>query len=445
MIINDTIFALATARGRAGISVFRISGEAAGTAFLALTSRKRLPEPRRAIRCRMVDPSIGGTLDDGLAIWFPGPASFTGEDVMELHCHGGRATYEAIATALGALPGLRMAEPGEFSKRAFLAGKIDLTEAEAIADLVDAETDAQRRQALAQLDGGLSSCLEGWRAEVVDILAYSEAWIDFPDEDLPPDVEAAARQKIDSLAAEIARFLDDNRRGERLRDGLQVVILGAPNAGKSSLLNALVEREAAIVSEKAGTTRDVIEVHLDLGGWPVTLSDTAGLREGTDTVEKEGIRRALDRAYAADVCLVLFDKTVAEDKASLDLLSLPGAIAVLTKTDLKFQAMPWRIRPGMAAVSAKTGEGLPELLGLLEERSIALMGASGGTAPLTRLRHRSALRECVNALRGASATVAPELFAENLRQGARALGSITGRVDIEDLLDVIFADFCIGK
>ena len=445
MAVNDTIFALATAPGRAGISVFRISGAGAGAALLAVTSREALPRPRRSIRCRMVEPSSRALLDDGLAVWFPGPTSFTGEDVAELHCHGGRATFEAIAAALDAIPGLRLAEPGEFSKRAFLAGKIDLTEAEAIADLVDAETDAQRRQALAQLDGGLSSRLEAWRAELIDILAHSEAWIDFPEEGLPSNIGAAARQRIGGLAAELRRFLDDNRRGERLRDGLQVTILGAPNAGKSSLLNALAAREVAIVSEKAGTTRDVIEVRLDLGGWPVNIADTAGLREASDPVEREGVRRAMERANASDLCLVLFDATAPPDKASLPLLSSAGAIAVSTKIDLKPELMPRHLGSEALAVSAKTGAGLPDLLGRLEKRAVDLMELSGDTAPLTRLRHRTALGECIDALSRASTAQAAELLVEDLRLAARSLGRVTGRVDIEDLLDVIFADFCIGK
>ncbi|PPR11039.1 MAG: tRNA modification GTPase MnmE [Alphaproteobacteria bacterium MarineAlpha11_Bin1] len=441
---NDTIFALATAKGRGGISIFRISGVAASVVLLAVTSRDALPEPRQAIRCRMVDPSINAPLDDGVAIWFPQPASFTGEDVAELHCHGGRATCEAIAAALSAFPGIRMAEPGEFSKRAFLAGKIDLTEAEAIADLIDAETEAQRRQALAQLGGGLSSRLETWRSQVIEILAYSEAWIDFPEDDIPTDVEVSVRAKLSKLAVEIEGFLDDKRRGERLRDGLQVAILGAPNAGKSSLMNALAARDVAIVSEKAGTTRDVIEVHLDLGGWPVTLADTAGVRDAVDPVEQEGIRRAVNRAETSDICLVLFDQTGPVDEASLDLLSLPGAIAVSTKIDLK-PGMSRGPAPDAFFVSAKTGDGLQGLLSGLEKRSAELMKAVSGDPPLTRLRHRTALKACLDALRRASTTEVPELFAEDLRQGAQALGSITGRVDIEDLLDVIFADFCIGK
>jgi len=444
----DTIFALASAPGRAGVAVIRISGPAAGDVLREICGFADLPEPRRTIRCRMVDPADGTALDDGLAIRFAAPASFTGEDVAELHIHGGRATVEAVTSALARMPGLRLAEPGEFSKRAFLAGKIDLTEAEAIADLVDAGTDAQRRQALAQLGGGLADRLESWRAGLIDILAHTEAWIDFPDEDLPEDVELAARARISALEAGIRGFLDDNRRGERLRDGLQIAILGAPNAGKSSLLNAIAAREAAIVSATEGTTRDVIEVHLDLGGWPVTLADTAGLREAADDIEREGVRRALDRAGTADLRLVVFDASRDPDAASVAQFSAAGGavLAIVNKADL-IAAPPADIAGApVLAVSAKTGAGLPELLRRLEALAAEIM-AGGEGVPLTRLRHRIALTDSADALARAAAGGLgdSELVAEDLRLAARALGRVTGRVDVEDLLDVIFNDFCIGK
>lgn len=463
---GDTIYALASAPGRAGVAVIRVSGPAAGAVLLAVCGRADLPAPRRALRVRLVDPApgdgFGAALDDGLVLWFPGPASFTGEDVAEFHIHGGRATVEAVTGAIsrlgasadaarGDLGPVRLAAPGEFSKRAFLAGKIDLTGAEAIADLVDADTDAQRRQALAQLDGGLTARLDAWRGRLVDILAHAEAWIDFPDEDLPADVEDAAKARIAGLSGEIAAFLDDNRRGERLRDGLQVVLLGAPNAGKSSLLNALASRDAAIVSDTAGTTRDVIEVHLDLGGWPVTLADTAGLRaaaDGAGDIEQEGVRRALDRAAAADLRLVVFDATRAPDAASRALLAGNAAggttIAVFNKSDLAADG-PGEIDGQAAlAISAKTGDGLAALLARIGDAAAALMEQGDG-APLTRLRHREALTAAVEALDRAAAGADSELVAEDLRLAARALGRVTGRVDVEDLLDVIFFDFCIGK
>ena len=446
MMQSDTIFSLASAPGRAGVAVFRLSGVHAGEAAADITGIVA-PEPRRAIRCRMVDPEDGLPLDDGLLLWFPGPNSFTGEDVAELHVHGGRATIEAVAAVLAARPGLRLAEPGEFSRRAFLAGKIDLTEAEALADLVDAGTDAQRRQALAQLGGGLGGRLEGWRAALIDILAHAEAWIDFPDEDLPEDVAASAAARIAGLEREIRDFLSDNRRGERLRDGFQVALLGAPNVGKSSLLNAIAARDAAIVSATAGTTRDVIETHLDLGGWPVTLADTAGLRDDTgDEIEREGMRRALDRADSADLRLAVFAAGVEPDAASLALVA-DGAVPVLNKIDLAGTASgPMAgegLGPGALQVSARTGEGLRALLERIEAEAAAALDGAG--APLTRLRHRQALAECADALARAQIAVDSELAAEDLRLAARALGRVTGRVDVEDLLDVIFYDFCIGK
>ncbi|MEX2454665.1 MAG: tRNA uridine-5-carboxymethylaminomethyl(34) synthesis GTPase MnmE [Rhodospirillaceae bacterium] len=454
---TDTIFALASAAGRAGVAVLRLSGPRAGSAVQALSGGAALaglPPPRTARRCRFTDPADGSALDDGLLLWFPAPHSFTGEDVAELHVHGGRATVEAVAGALLRL-GLRLAEPGEFSKRAFLAGKIDLTEAEAIADLVDADTDAQRRQALGQLKGGLAGQLEGWRAALVDTLAHIEAWIDFPDEDLPAGVEAAARARIGGLAAEIHAFLDDNRRGERLRDGFRVAIVGAPNVGKSSLLNAIAARDAAIVSETAGTTRDVIEVHLDLGGWPVTLADTAGLRDSADEIEREGVRRALERAAQADFRLVVFAADAAADAASRAVLTSGGSLAVVNKADLGDDGPAGLENTGAVRVSAKTGAGIPALLSHIGAAAAASFGGGddggGGSgrparaAPLTRLRHRTAVADCADALDRAVAAEAPELAAEDLRLAARALGRVTGRVDVEDLLDAIFRDFCIGK
>jgi tRNA modification GTPase len=436
----DTIFALATAPGRAGIAVLRLSGPAAVEAAEALTGSAP-DRPREAIRCRMVDPESGEALDDGLLLWFPAPRSFTGEDVVELHIHGGRATVEAVAGALAARPGLRPADPGEFSRRAFLAGKLDLTAVEAIADLVDAETDAQRRQALRQLDGGLVARLDGWRTDLIGLMAHLEADIDFPDEDLPDGVSDAARGRLAALEAEMRVFLDDARRGERLRSGFRIALLGAPNAGKSSLLNAIAARDAAIVSETAGTTRDVIEVHLDLGGWPVTLADTAGLRETGDEIEREGVRRALDRAADADLRLAVFAADRPTDTASLDQVAR-GALAVVNKIDLA--AAPDEIGGATPiAVSARTGAGMADLLRRIQDAAAEAL--DGTDAPLTRTRHRSALLECADALARARGVSEPELAAEDVRLAARALGRITGRMDVEDLLDVIFRDFCIGK
>ena len=443
--MTATIFALATAPGRSGVAVVRVSGPGAGDALSALI-RRPLPKPREAILRSLRDPNTGEVLDSALVLYFAAPRSFTGEDVVELHLHGGRAVTAGVIEALSALPGLRVAEPGEFTRRAFENGKLDLTEAEAIADLVDAETAAQRRQALRQMEGALGTLYEGWRERLTRALAHIEADIDFAEEDLPGGIADAVRPQLDGLATEISAHLNDNGRGERLREGLHIAIVGAPNAGKSSLLNALARREAAIVSARAGTTRDVIEVHLDLGGYPVVLADTAGLREAAaDEVEEEGIRRALDRAARADVKIAVFDATALPDldMATLALLD-KDTIVVLNKTDLTTTDQVMVAGHPAIGVSARTGAGLPAL----EERLTSFTAdrlAAGGVPALTRARHRSALEECRDALQRALAAPLPELAAEDVRLASRALGRITGRVDVEDLLDVIFRDFCIGK
>lgn len=378
-------------------------------------------------------------------LWFPGPRSETGEDMAEFHLHGGRAVVAAMLAALAEVPGLTPAGPGAFTRQAFDNGKLDLTAAEAIADLVEAETAAQRRQALGQMDGGLAKLYEGWRAGLLQVLARLEAAVDFPEEDLPPRLVADSDAAIDGLEREIAAHLGD-RRGERLRDGLSIALLGAPNAGKSSLLNYLAGREAAIVSARAGTTRDVIEVHLDIAGYPVILADTAGLRDVADEIEAEGVRRARDRAARADLKLVLIDGATwpAVDPASAAMIGADSLILV-SKADLS----PAIREPAVAghqalAVSVITGQGTGRLLAALEAEVVRRM--SPGEAPaLTRLRHRQALEEALAALGRARAAAEPELKAEDLRLAARALGRITGRVDVEEVLDRIFGEFCIGK
>ncbi|QJE74359.1 tRNA uridine-5-carboxymethylaminomethyl(34) synthesis GTPase MnmE [Aerophototrophica crusticola] len=442
--MSDSIFALASAPGRGGVQVIRLSGPDAGATLGHLTGRP-LPPPRQATLASLREPGSGEVIDKGLVLWFPGPASFTGEDVAELHLHGGRAVLSAVTDALTTL-GLRVAEPGEFSRRAFENGKLDLTEAEAIADLVDAETAAQRRQALRQLDGDLGRLYDGWRTRLTRALAHLEADIDFPEEDLPGGLSDAVRPVVEGLAAEIGAHLADNSRGERLRDGISIAILGAPNAGKSSLLNAIARRDVAIVSNTAGTTRDVIEVHLDLGGYPVLLADTAGLREAAEAIEAEGIRRALDRASRADLKLLVFDgsRWPLLDPATLALLD-EDALPVLNKADLAAHPAEPVVggRPALP-VSAATGQGLPALLSALGSEVERRYAPSGAPA-LTRARHRSALEDCRDSLLRALSAPLPELAAEDIRLATRALGRITGRVDVEELLDVIFRDFCIGK
>ena len=442
---GDTIFALSSGGGRAAIAVVRVSGPAAAET-LTLIGGAPLPEPRRAALRRFREPETGEPIDRGLALWFPAPASATGEDMAEFHVHGGPAVIAALCDALAAIPGLRPAEPGEFTRRAFEAGRLDLTEAEGIADLVAAETEAQRRQALAQMEGGLHRLYDGWRARLMALRANVEAAIDFSDQELGEDPLAAAAPGLAALEAEVAAHLDDARRGERLRDGFCIAIVGAPNAGKSSLLNRLSGRDAAIVSTRAGTTRDVVEVRLDLGGWPLTLADTAGLRESRDEIESEGVRRALARAASADLSLVVFDGALwpKTDAQSLALLG-NDALAVLNKTDLLSGPAPTAIA-GHAAlgVSCLTGAGIDALLETLTEE-IARRYPTGGAPALTRARHRQAVVECRQALARASAGPADERLAEELRLAAHALGRITGRVDVEAVLDLVFRDFCIGK
>ena len=442
---HDTIFAPATAAGRAGVAVVRISGQRAGKA-LAVLAGLDAPTARRAIRCRLTDPATGDVLDDGLALWFPAPASFTGEDIAELHLHGGRATVQAVCATLAAMTGYRIAEPGEFTRRAFHNGKLDLTEVEGLADLVAAETEAQRKQALRQLDGALGQQFEAWRGDLLRTLALIEAEIDFPEEGLPDDLIARIKHNIHELLASITLYLDDRRRGERIRDGLFIAILGAPNVGKSSLLNALAQRDAVIVSDTPGTTRDVIEVHLDLAGYAVTIADTAGLRAAASDIEQEGIRRALARAETADLRLVVFDAAAHTEESQAATLFRPGDMGILNKIDLSPNKLIPREMAGcpLIALSVTTGKNMDVLLETLAQRVTALV-AEDGTAPLTRERHRQCLGECRDALVRAGEAALPELMAEDLRMAARALGRVTGRVDVEELLDVIFREFCIGK
>jgi tRNA modification GTPase len=380
-------------------------------------------------------------LDHALVLWFPGPSSFTGEDMVEFHLHGGRAVVEGVSRALLAL-GLTPAGPGDFARRAFENGKLDLTQVEALADLIESETAFQRRQALRQEDGALSKRVEGWRQRLVSALARQEALIDFPDEELPDHLQDEISQLVEGLAGDITPYLADQRVGERLRDGVVVAILGAPNAGKSSLMNALAGREVAIVSEHAGTTRDVLEVHLDLGGYPVTLLDTAGLREAEEGVEAEGIRRALARAESADLKLVLFDAAQWPERDASSLAQLDDrSIQLVSRLDRAGEGIDLGDSLGL---SVRTGQGMGELLAHLEERVAGLLG-SCETSLITRERHRLALEDCVSALRRYQSAPSTDLAGEELRQAAIALGRITGRVGVEELLDLIFGEFCIGK
>jgi tRNA modification GTPase len=451
---RSTIFALSSGRPPAAIAVVRVSGPRAGAALEALIGR--VPEPRKAALARVRDPQGGEVIDEALALWFPAPHSETGEDVAELQLHGGHAVIAAVLGALAGLDGCRMAEPGEFTRRAFENGHLDLTEVEGLADLIAAETPAQRRQAYRQLKGLIGDRAEAWRQRLIEGLALVEARIDFSDEaDVPENLVEPALGAARQLRDEISESLADGGRGERLREGLVVAIAGPPNAGKSTLLNRLARREAAIVSPYPGTTRDVIEVHLDLAGYPVTLLDTAGIRDSDDPVEQEGVRRARARAAMADLVLWVTDVSAgggadqaAENVAHAEVWWLTN------KIDLEPAAHAGRSESQSMnginrsfAISAATGAGMAELIDALAAYSKEYFAATESVL-VTRARHRRALQATVAALdRALSAEHSgrEELIAEELRAAATTLGRLTGRVDVEDILDVIFREFCIGK
>jgi tRNA modification GTPase len=433
---SETIYALSSGALPAGVAIVRVSGPRARAVLERLFGR--ITQPRTAVY-GPIGSDHADPIDRGLVVWFPAPASFTGEDCVEFHLHGGRAVVAAMFGELAKMDGLRPAEAGEFSRRAFLNDRLDLTAVEGLADLINAETDAQRRLALRQAGGAIGSVLDAWRTRLIRCRALIEADLDFADEDdVPGSVADAVWVEAAAVAADMERHLASSDRGESLRSGFEVVLLGAPNAGKSSLLNALARRPAAIVAAEPGTTRDLIEVRLDLGGYPVTLVDTAGLREATGAIEAEGIRRAQERAGGADLVIWL---------QALDDVDPGPAIAdgdvwrVATKVDLGFATGDFAHR-----ISTVSGEGLDAL----ETALAAFVAERIGTIDdvvITRVRHRDGLARCVRHVRAALANedAGLELRAEDLRSAADALGRLTGRVDVEDLLDVIFRDFCIGK
>jgi tRNA modification GTPase len=455
MASDDTIFALSSGRPPVAVAVVRVCGPQADRALQRLVGR--VPPPRHATLARVRDPASGEVIDEALALWFPGPRSETGEDMAELQLHGGHAVIAAVLQALASIEGCRPAEPGEFTRRAFENGRLDLTAVEGLADLVAAETAAQRRQAFRQLKGMIGDRAEAWRRQIIEALALVEARIDFSDEaDVPEDLIGPALHAAQQLRSEITAALADGARGERLRDGLVVAIAGPPNAGKSTLLNRLARREAAIVSPYPGTTRDVIEVHLDLDGYPVTLLDTAGIRESDDPVEREGVRRARARAAAADLVLWVTDASAAEgapagkvnDLAKSDQWLIRNKIDLAAERPAENRESPSCEPPTTFSISATTGAGMDPLIVALTDHARSYFSAT--ESPLvTRLRHRNAFAETAAALGRALAEGRnggrEELIAEELRSAAVFLGRLTGRVDVEDILDVIFRDFCIGK
>src|SRR5215813_8333957 len=440
---DQTIFALSSGRAPSAIAIVRMSGPEAGAALATVAGE--MPTPRTATRA-LLKASDGQPLDESIVLWFPGPASATGEDVAEFHVHGGRAVLTSLFAALSAMKNVRPAEPGEFTRRAFENGKLDLTEAEGLDDLIHADTDRQRRQALRQLKGLLGDKARDWRAQIIEASALIEAGIDFSDEgDVPAELIAPALAKIKALLTQIEEVLAAQGRGERLRDGLVVAIAGPPNVGKSTLMNQLARRDVAIVSPHAGTTRDIIEVQLDLDGYPVTVIDTAGIRDTDDPVEQEGVRRA--RARAAEADLVLWLDTTG---APVEYHGTAPVWLVHNKIDL--------VRPGAAAIdakgrpmaefriSARSGVGLPELIEALVGFAQNYFGGSEGGL-IARERQRMLVKDTADSLRRAIEVVGEgeELAAEELRAAAHSLGRLLGRVDVEDILDVIFREFCVGK
>jgi tRNA modification GTPase len=449
---RSTIFALSSGRPPAAIAVIRICGPQAGAALERLIGR--VPQPRQAVLARVRDR--GEVIDEAVVLWFPAPHSETGEDMAELQLHGGHAIVAAVLEALSKIEGCRLAEPGEFTRRAFENGRLDLTAVEGLADLIAAETAAQRRQAFRQLKGLIGDRAEAWRRRLIEALALVEARIDFSDEaDVPENLIGPALATARQLRDEIAASLADGGRGERLREGLVVAIAGPPNAGKSTLLNRLARREAAIVSPYPGTTRDVIEVHLDLGGFPMTLLDTAGIRDSSDPIELEGVRRARARAAAADLVLWVIDASAA-DGAYLKLTDEPVSAEVWTlqnKIDLVPESCDGsesETKDGISrsfTISAATGAGLDEFINALAAHAKSYFAATE-SAVVTRARHRRALEHTVAALNRAlemGRSGREEIIAEELRAAATMLGRLTGKIDVEDVLDAIFREFCIGK
>lgn len=424
----DTIYALASARGKSGVAIVRVSGEKASLALSVFGVDR--PEPRRAHLANLTYK--GQILDQALVLYFSGPSSFTGEDVVELHLHGSLAVVASVLSALASIEGFRLAEAGEFTRRALENERLDLTQVEGLSDLIEAETESQRRQAMRVLSGELGARAQEWRSDLVRAAALIEATIDFAEEDVPEDVIPEVTALIERTRGSLEHQLAGIAVAERIREGFVVAIVGRPNVGKSSLLNALAGREAAITSDIAGTTRDVIEVHMDLRGLPVTFLDTAGLRVSDDVVENLGIELARQRAETADLRLIL----VENDTEPLPIDPVEGDIVVVSKSDL-----------GSGDISARTGDGIEELV---QRISVSIEQKASGAGLAIRERHRVAMLDTVSYLgialdRLQTAPDQLEMIAEDLRSGVIALDSLTGRVDVEHLLDEIFSSFCIGK
>jgi tRNA modification GTPase len=444
---SDTIFALATGMMKSAVAIIRISGPRTLEVVRAISKRDKF-KPRQTSLTNISNPITGEVIDQGLVLWFPGPNSFTGEDSAELQVHGSKVVIKLLLTALSQIEGMRMAEPGEFAKRAFVNGRMDLAEAEGLADLIDAETSMQHKQAIRQMKGEMSTLCEEWRSQLISALALVEAFIDFPDEDLPDYIVSELQETVGQLYNSISNKFNDNMVGERLREGLFIAIIGAPNVGKSSLLNALAKREVAIVSPIAGTTRDLIEVNLDIGGYPVTLCDTAGLRNSNDVIENEGIKRARERASTADCKIAMFDASILPelDKHTLELID-QNTIIIYNKVDIAtikdFPALNTASTEPLL-ISTREQQGIEQVIASLTQLVDSIF--SSIEAPvITRQRHRDNISTCLHHLEMFNLDKDIELAAEDLRLAARALGKITGKIDVETILDSIFSSFCIGK
>lgn len=443
-LITDTIYAPASATAKAGITVIRISGPNTKYAIECLGSN--VGQPRFAKLAKIFHPQTKNLIDECVTIYYQEPASFTGEDIVEMNIHGGRAVLDLTLDALSKIQGLRVAEPGEFSKRRFMNGKMDLTQAEGLMDLINAETEAQHKQALKQLAGELGSLYESWRAQLLKLMSLIEAYIDFPDEDLPADIIKNITKQVSFLNTEITDHLSDNQKGEKLREGFYIAIIGETNVGKSSLMNALAKRDVSIVSDIAGTTRDVIEIRLNIAGYLVTIADTAGLRTSNDFLEKEGINRTLDRAKNADLKILVLDaeKYHHTPQELLDLIN-ENTVIVINKIDLFDEVKLSKIINREAIlISAQNGTGLNNLLQEINEYVLNFFSITD--APLiTRQRHRENLERCKTCLEMFNLEKDIELAAEDLRLASRYLSSLTGKIDVESVLGEIFSNFCIGK
>jgi len=442
---NQTIFAPSTVYGKSGVAVIRISGDDALRAVEKLTSLNiEKLEPRYAYFCVLHDISGTEILDHALVLYFKAPHSFTGEDIVEIQCHGSKAVLKSVLENLAEIDGFRLAEPGEFSKRAFYHQKMDLTEAEGLADLIDAETSAQQKQALRQMSGNLKKLYGAWRERLLKVYAYLEAYIDFPEEHIDESVVSECEGTAKELIGEIQQHLNASQNGEHLREGFRVALIGPANAGKSSLMNAIVQREAVIVSDIAGTTRDAVDVYLDMAGYPVILTDTAGLRTADNEIEKRGIEITHQKAEDADLIIGLFDAST-DDKKVLGDFNHDKTIYVANKADKLSDEQKEKIKQeGCLLISAKTKEGLGALSDAIIKR-IQTDIASYSSEVITRVRYRESLKECLENLKAFNINKDIELAAEDIRLAARALGKITGQVEIGEILDKIFGAFCIGK